>query len=136
MQDARWIDTTVAGYVRDLLGPSPILHEARVKRLGWDSQIRQFEMEILYSDDEDGDMFQSKLTLKWSGVDQVKLRQHENWLYGLHCESMPDGRIRTKFREGYGIEGTIDADTLDASLEACEEAFDPEDDGWMDIEIA
>jgi len=136
MEEARWIDTTVGGYIRDLLGPSPILHEARVGKLSWDSKRRLLEMSVLYSDEEAGDRFQSKLTLTWSGVDVVQLRQHENWLYGLNCESLPDGRIRTRFHQGLGIEGTIDADSLEASLEPCEEAFDPEEDGWMDIQIA
>ncbi len=123
--DAIWAETTDGGLLRQLFGYYPTMHDAIVRELRFDAR-RNVTMILDYQDSPEGggEELAVRVELRWAGVRSVDFDVRENFLMGLECSRDGDD-LRTTFREGFGIAGTLVSERFEAILSLLDPIVEP-----------
>lgn len=118
--DSERIWEAIAGARRlyEIYGYWPSLHDAVVRGVGISYAGREIAMTVDYSDlrgESVEEEIDTRITLRWTGVDRAELRLSENSLYGMEFER--DGEhILTRFDDYvYGMDGFIRSETVEVT---------------------
>jgi len=106
-----WQSMPGAQPLHDIYGYWPTLHDASIRSMNFGFSGRELEMVFDYSDLVGGDQgehsISTRITMRWHGVTESKLRVYSDDLYGVEFTRV-NGLIETRFEEyAWGTDGFI-----------------------------